>query len=126
MCKYKVNLKIIPFFLSASILTSFSTFLEHRFSMLTLLVFWCIKTIYVSKIHTKNFDASSIVSIGSSNASTIVISAGTNTHSIVIVTIGNGNSSIIAIVFLTVRLKVVVAEPKLQAPSYNYRFPHHC
>ena len=67
-----------------------------------------------------------MVSISSSDASTIVIIAGTNTHSIVIVTIGNGNSSIIAIVFLTVRLKVVVAEPTLQAPSYNYRFPHHC
>ena len=125
MCKYKANLKIIPFFLSARINFNFilNVFGTPIFNANALVQ---IKAIYVSKIHTKNFDASSIVSMGSSNASTIVISAGTNTQSIVIVTIGNGNSSIIAIVFLTIRLKVVVAEPTLQAPSYNYRFPHHC
>ena len=125
MCKYKANLKIIPFFLSASILTSFSTFLEHRFSMLTLLFKSRPSTFrkYTPKIL---MHLALIVSIGSSNASTIVISAGTNTQSIVIVTIGNGNSSIITIVFLTARLKVVAAVPTLRAPSYNYRFPHHC
>ena len=74
-------MKIIPFFLSASILTSFSTFLEHRFSMLTLLFKSRPSTFrkYTPKILMHL--ALLVLAVAIPVLLRIVIRAGTNTHS---------------------------------------------
>ena len=63
-----------------------------------------IMIISVLEIHTKNFDAASIVSIANGNTDIVIIIIANQNTSIVTVVIGRGNSSSsIVIVFLTTR-----------------------